>query len=1108
MKKLFESKLGGLLKAEKMEFNATDGYIGLKKAEVITEAFDELHFPFALKGGYIDEMSIAMPVSMFSKAPAKVSIKNVFFVAGPHVTDWTWDHVYKCKTKLVDLVMKIYELKPSKKKKKKAKGGFMADLKNKMVEDMKKKFLGMLEVHISNIHFRYEDTETQAMPFAFGGKMGFITVNSQAAGEAGLRTTGDWKNSSERHTDPFFCQIISARRLSMYWDIGDEGRGNVNLFDTKMVPGSEVKKKFMRLNLREIFSLAVVENVLQIFKPEHPRRKYLEGPCFRERLDFHRYIVFPASLNAHVTVNRPTEAMRAQKAPLKDADVMFEPVEVAMDSEQIRSMNELLSYKKEFQRKDSLFRTRPREPISNYIEALEAARVRSSSSAPASDLAQRGQKVVKAWWHHLFQGVKIMCAIPKSHLDAEELRQKAKLREEYIKLALADMDAAAREKDAEKGVVDPNSANLPSRQTTAAKLAEMQMLLPLNDILSWRNVARDERQERSQEKDKEEEAKEEDDDGEAAAKEAAELQKPMPNTLQVRVHYSAFQGYMLVVADRLWAEMLQKTHATTPGGKCLSSAVEKGRKMTRQLVIKAQALDIRMEVVQKGRNQHRIARWAEVGIGNVSVTNCNAKKSTPATRQMLSMQPFEMRQGVPLCVYVGFSTFEMFDRNYEQGDMPITSVLEPSEGVSAHLRDFSKDRPELLDKLGFLKDFKDELHRLMIFAFVRVGQVRVLDYQPFRRRVEYFMKRGKIDRATDLVRRPSPLALDRELLVKLQRKVEKYTGKSNMLGIIEGVTDGVRGRLVDHYNSQHVLCKEVSLAPMRCKALRNGCPQTFHCQFHQMLPREDQRMSGNPIGDSFGLLPWKAAMLLLPKADFAMGLEMAMDKDHNEDVRKAAVREKPAIKDQTEPTDNATIVLAGSTFLKWGRNGKAKKRFIIFNENLNAIVWKEREDKKEIGAVPLWKVQDICTGVQTPVLQKVRNQKLKPDRVWSIIATDRTLDLQAESLQQRDRWVAGLKARYKKYVQKQNFEQEDKPHLPRALAGKMKSYPEKYRSDRCGLRSTYRKLQAVTALKKSMDASSNLATSGKPQQSADAGKGPASTSSDDEGARAAAGAMV
>lgn len=314
------------------------------------------------------------------------------------------------------------------------------------------------------------------------------------------------------------------------------------------------------------------------------------------------------------------------------------------------------------------------------------------------------------------------------------------------------------------------------------------------------------------------------------------------------------------------------------------------------------------------------------------------------------------------------------------------------------------------------------------------------------------------------------MALDRELLVKLQRKVEKYTGKSNMLGIIEAVTDGVRGRLVDHYNSQHVLCKEVSLAPMRCKALRNGNPQTFHCQFHQMLPKEDQQSGVQSMGaESFGLLPWKAAMLLLPKVDFAMGLEL--EEKRAEDPRKNAPPIKKVVK-APEPTDPATIVLAGTTFWKWGRNGKARKRFIIFNESDNAIVWKDSESSKNIaGAIPLSKIQDVCEGIKTPVLLKVKSGKLQPTKVWSIIATDRTLDLQAESSSQRDRWVSGLKARYKKYLQKQTMEPESITPLPKNLEKKVKSYPEKYRSDLCDLRATCKRLQSVTALTKSLDAS-------------------------------------
>merc|ERR1711939_1197190 len=120
-------------------------------------------------------------------------------VFGPHVTDWTWEDVHRCKTKLIDLIMKIYELKPIKKAKSKkaqaaaAQGGWFSDMKTKFVQDMQKKFLGMLEVEISNIHFRYEDAKTQAQPFAAGFKMGVITVNSKADPRE-LRTTGDWKH--------------------------------------------------------------------------------------------------------------------------------------------------------------------------------------------------------------------------------------------------------------------------------------------------------------------------------------------------------------------------------------------------------------------------------------------------------------------------------------------------------------------------------------------------------------------------------------------------------------------------------------------------------------------------------------------------------------------------------------------------------------------------------------------------------------------------------------------------------------------------------------------------------------------------------------------------
>merc|ERR1712232_1301978 len=139
----------------------------------------------------------------------------------------------------------------------------------------------------------------------------------------------------------------------------------------------------------------------------------------------------------------------------------------------------------------------------------------------------------------------------------------------------------------------------------------------------------------------------------------------------------------------------------------------------------------------------------------------------------------------------------------------------------------------------------------------------------------------------------------------------------------------------------------------------------------------------------------------------------------------------------TEATKN---VATGANFLKWGRNGKAKPRFVFFDEGLEAIVWKSSEkDKLPIGAIPLGKVQDICTGVQTPVLHKVRGTTFQPDKVFSIVAAERTLDLQADSLVQRDTWVSGMKARYKTYVRDHGPEMEAPMPLPKNIEKKVRA---------------------------------------------------------------------
>merc|ERR1712222_114749 len=147
--------------------------------------------------------------------------------------------------------------------------------------------------------------------------------------------------------------------------------------------------------------------------------------------------------------------------------------------------------------------------------------------------------------------------------------------------------------------------------------------------------------------------------------------------------------------------------------------------------------------------------------------------------------------------------------------------------------------------------------------------------------------------------------------------------------------------------------------------------------------------------------------------------------------------------------DASSMVVAGTWVLKWGRNGRARRHFVLVDDRSKAIIWKRHQsDRKPRGAILLSKVLDICVGVKTPVLRQVASLKLRPDRVMSIVCEDRTLDLQAETVALRQCWVAGLQARFKIFMMDY---QEDDLLIPE-LKKVSKAYPAKFRSDKRALR--------------------------------------------------------
>ena len=224
------------------------------------------------------------------------------------------------------------------------------------------------------------------------------------------------------------------------------------------------------------------------------------------------------------------------------------------------------------------------------------------------------------------------------------------------------------------------------------------------------------------------------------------------------------------------------------------------------------------------------------------------------------------------------------------------------------------------------------------------------------------------------------------------------------------------------------------------------------------------------------LLPWKTSMMLLPQDDFhctAGSDKKTPRREPSPSPRKVSENKRKgssALRNRLGST--STGVMATSTpleaafFLKWCRNGRAKRRYVEFDDGLKAIVWKDHAAAKNAGVFPLSNIQDICVGIVTPVTRQAAEtppvlccrpksgQRLDPNLLISIIAEDRTLDLQALSLQQHQRWADGLISRFRSHM-------ENSTEVPGQV--QYRPYPHRLRSDRCELRLTCERLHSMTS---------------------------------------------
>eukprot|EP01022_Parablepharisma_sp_SALTPOND_P004529 TRINITY_DN120462_c2_g1_i1.p1 TRINITY_DN120462_c2_g1~~TRINITY_DN120462_c2_g1_i1.p1 ORF type:complete len:674 (-),score=78.24 TRINITY_DN120462_c2_g1_i1:3202-5223(-) len=116
------------------------------------------------------------------------------------------------------------------------------------------------------------------------------------------------------------------------------------------------------------------------------------------------------------------------------------------------------------------------------------------------------------------------------------------------------------------------------------------------------------------------------------------------------------------------------------------------------------------------------------------------------------------------------------------------------------------------------------------------------------------------------------------------------------------------------------------------------------------------------------------------------------------------------------------VVTTGDVFLKYGRMGNPHNRYVFLSENQERLCWQNKERTGAVRFIPTFEIRDVELGsTRTKVFQRYNIPAELDERCFSIIASSRTLDLQARSKDVRSTWV-----KYFQLIAKENNKRREK----------------------------------------------------------------------------------
>lgn len=355
------------LNKEALKISVWKGDVELTNMQLRPEALNALKLPVKVKAGFLGSVKLKVPWSRLGQEPVLVYLDRILLLAEPatQVEGRSEDAVQEAKKiRVREMEMKLLEHQQQ----------LRSEMNTSWLGSLISTIIGNIKLSITNIHIRYEDTESNpGHPFAAGltlARLSAVTVDD--FGEETFATGG----ALER-----IQKSVELERLAIYFD-----------------------SNICSWNIDKPWEELLPPEWSQIFELVNKDGKWVN--MLNALSKEHNYILQPVTGNAKYTKLRPNESRKTGQA-LQKATVLLDDVTLSLAKDGYRDILKMA------------------DNFAAFNQRLKYAHYRPPVPVKADPIS---------WWKYAYKVVTDEMKKASGKLSWEQVLRYARLRKRYISL--------------------------------------------------------------------------------------------------------------------------------------------------------------------------------------------------------------------------------------------------------------------------------------------------------------------------------------------------------------------------------------------------------------------------------------------------------------------------------------------------------------------------------------------------------------------------------------------------------------------------------------------------------------------------------------------------